>query len=155
MPDALPPSVPTGSARAARTAGKKLEFARQYWSECPVPIQLISRHARSLDATRKLQRIRTHKKRNRESPKWIAVSGPLPESTDCEARSARMAAVVKGFGCRPDASVRPGIGGPAAESPRRTNPRESDERLIVYGDLARQRLWRGMFFGRSLGAESR
>src|SRR5438128_11958743 len=93
MPDTLPPSVPTGSARAARTAGKKLEFARQYCSQCPVPIQLISRHARSLDATRKLQRIRTHKKRNRESPKWIAVSGPLPESTDCEARSARMAAV--------------------------------------------------------------
>jgi len=93
MPDKLPPSVPTGSARAARTAGKKLEFARQYCSQCPVPIQLISRHARSLDATRKLQRIRTHKKRNRESPKWIAVSGPLPESTDCEARSARMAAV--------------------------------------------------------------
>src|SRR2546430_9200819 len=93
MPDKLPPSVPTGSARAARTAGKKLEFARQYCSQCPVPIQLISRHARSLDATRKLQRIRTHKKRHRESPKWIAVSGPLPESTDCEARSARMAAV--------------------------------------------------------------
>src|SRR6267142_5220814 len=93
MPDTLPPSVPTGSARAARTAGKKLEFARQYCSQCPIPIQLISRHARSLDATRKLQRIRTHKKRNRESPKWIAVSGPLPESADCEARSARMAAV--------------------------------------------------------------
>src|SRR5437660_1838363 len=68
MPDTLPPSVPTGSARAARTAGKKLEFARQYCSQCPVPIQLISRHARSLEATRKLQRIRTHKKRNRESP---------------------------------------------------------------------------------------
>jgi len=62
---------------------------------------------------------------------------------------------VKGFGCRPDASVRPGIGGPASESLRRTNPRESDERLIVYGDLVRQRLWRGMFFGRSLRAESR
>src|SRR5207244_12178209 len=93
MPDTLPPSVPTGSARAARTAGKKLEFARQYCSQCPIPIQLISRHARSLDATRKLQRIRTHQKRNRESSKWIAVSGPLPESTDCEAPSARMAAV--------------------------------------------------------------
>ena len=66
-----------------------------------------------------------------------------------------MAALVKGFGCRPDASVRPGIGGPASESLRRTNPRESDERLIVYGDLVRQRLWRGMFFGRSLRAESR
>src|SRR3954464_9791182 len=52
MPDTLPPSVPTESARAARTAGKKLEFARQYCSQCPVPIQLISRHARSLDATR-------------------------------------------------------------------------------------------------------
>src|SRR5258708_35848029 len=68
---------------------------------------------------------------------------------------AGTSAIVKGFGCRPDASVRPGIGGPASESPRRTNPRESDERLIVYGDLARQRLWRGMFFGRSLRAESR
>src|SRR5436853_4361565 len=69
--------------------------------------------------------------------------------------AARNSVVVKGFGCRPDASVRPGIGGPASESLRRTNPRESDERLIVYGDLVRQRLWRGMFFGRSLRAESR
>src|SRR4029453_9839826 len=68
MTDTLPPSVPTGSARAARTAGKKLEFARQYCSQCPVPIQLISRYARSLKATRKLRLIRTHKKRNRESP---------------------------------------------------------------------------------------
>src|SRR5947207_2853739 len=93
MPDTLPPSVPTGSARAARTAGKKLEFARQYCSQCPVPIQLISRHARSLDSTGKLRLIRTHKKRNRESPKWIAVSGPMPESADYEARSARTAPV--------------------------------------------------------------
>ena len=69
--------------------------------------------------------------------------------------STRLTGCVKGFGCRPDASVRPGIGGPASESLRRTNPRESDERLIVYGDLVRQRLWRGMFFGRSLRAESR
>src|SRR6266446_4153149 len=76
MPDTLPPSVPTGSARAARTAGKKLEFARQYCSQCPVPIQLISRHARSLDATRKLQRIRTHKKRNRESPRAALAKNP-------------------------------------------------------------------------------
>src|SRR5207237_432366 len=29
-----------------------------------------------------------------------------------------MSACVKGFGCRPDASVRPGIGGPASESLR-------------------------------------
>src|SRR5207237_104434 len=93
MPDKLPPSVPTGSARAARTAGKKLEFARQYCSQCPVPIQLISCHARSLDATRKLRRIRTHKKQKRESPKWIAVAGPMPESAHYEARSGRMAAV--------------------------------------------------------------
>src|ERR1700720_282546 len=92
MPDTLPPSVPTGSARAARTAGKKLEFARQYCSQCPVPIQLISRHARSLDSTRKLQRIRTHKKRNRES-QMDRGFGPMPESADYEARSARMAAV--------------------------------------------------------------
>jgi hypothetical protein len=68
MPDTLPPSVPRGSARAVRTAGKKLEFARQYCSQCPVPIQLISRHALSLDA--KASRIRTHKKQNQESPKW-------------------------------------------------------------------------------------
>src|SRR6266513_2436515 len=93
MPDTLPPSVPTGSARAARTAGKKLEFARQYCSQCPVLIQLISRHARSLDATRKLRRIRTHKKRNRKSPKWDRGSGPMPESADYEAHSARMTAV--------------------------------------------------------------
>src|SRR5467141_721332 len=77
MPDTLPPSVPTGSARAARTAGKKLEFAREYCSRRAVPIRLISRHALSLGTTRELRRIRTHKKRNRKSLKWIAVSGPM------------------------------------------------------------------------------
>src|SRR6516225_865492 len=40
--------------------------------------------------------------------------------------------------------------GSAAESLRRTNPRESGERLAVYGDLARQRLWREMVFAGSL-----
>ena len=90
MLDTLPPSVPTGSARAARTAGKKIEFARQYCSRRAVPIRLISRHGRSLGTTRELRRIRTHKKRNRESLKWIAVSGPMRLSADYEARSARI-----------------------------------------------------------------
>ena len=44
---------------------------------------------------------------------------------------------------------------PASESLRRRNPRESDERLAVYGDLARQELWEGMVFAGSLRAESR
>ena|SRR5262252_10813529 len=45
--------------------------------------------------------------------------------------------------------------GPASESLRRTNPRESGEDLPVYGDLARRRLCRGMILARSLRAESR
>ena len=65
-----------------------------------------------------------------------------------------MTAIVKGFGCRPGASDRPGVG-PASESLRRTNPRESGERLAVYGDLAWQRLWRGMVLPSLLSAESR
>jgi hypothetical protein len=44
---------------------------------------------------------------------------------------------------------------PASESLRRRNPRESDERLAVYGDLVRQELWQGMVFAGSLRAESR
>jgi hypothetical protein len=66
----------------------------------------------------------------------------------------RMAALVKGFGCRSVASGRPGKE-PASESLRRRNPRESDERLAVYGDLARQELWQGMVFAGSVEAESR
>ena len=61
---------------------------------------------------------------------------------------------VKGFGCRPGASGRPGRE-PASESLRRRNPRESDGCLAVYGDLARQELWQGMVFAGSLRAESR
>jgi len=64
------------------------------------------------------------------------------------------AAYVKGFGCRPGASGRPGRE-PASESPRRRNPRESDGCLAVYGDLARQERWQGMVFAGSLRAESR
>src|SRR5215510_9016111 len=45
--------------------------------------------------------------------------------------------------------------GPASESLRRTNPREAGEQLAVYGDLVGRRLWRGMFFARSLRVESR
>src|SRR5271166_6120197 len=45
--------------------------------------------------------------------------------------------------------------GPASESLRRTNAWECGERLAVYGDLAGQRLWRGVIFRRSLRAESR
>ena len=63
-------------------------------------------------------------------------------------------AIVKGFGCRRVASGRPGKE-PASESLRRRNPRESDEGLAVYGDLARQELWQGMVFAGSLRAESR
>src|SRR5690348_12234822 len=87
MLDTLPPSVPTGSARAARTAGKKLEFAREYCSRCPVPIQLIFCHARSFGATRKLQRIKTHQKRYRESPmeRGVRLS---PDSAGYKACSA-------------------------------------------------------------------
>src|SRR5215472_11623995 len=44
---------------------------------------------------------------------------------------------------------------PAYESHRRTNPRESDEELAVYGDLARQRVCRGVILLGLLGAESR
>jgi hypothetical protein len=43
---------------------------------------------------------------------------------------------VKGFGCRPGASDRCSREGPASESLRRTNARESAKRLAVYGDLA-------------------
>src|SRR5947207_4904127 len=94
MLDTLPPSVPTGSARAARIAGKKLEFARQYCSRCPVPIQLISCHARSFGATRKLQRIKTHKKRYRESPMDRGVR--LSPDSAATKPAARMAAVGEG-----------------------------------------------------------
>jgi hypothetical protein len=47
------------------------------------------------------------------------------------------------------------VRGRASESPRRRNPRESDERLAVYGDLARQEVWQEMVFAGSLRAESR
>ena len=47
------------------------------------------------------------------------------------------------------------VRGPASESLRRTNPRESGEELPVYGDLAERRLCRGMILARSLRAESR
>jgi len=55
-----------------------------------------------------------------------------------------MTALVKGFGCRPGMSGRPGVKGPASESLRRRNPREAGGQLAVYGDLARQRRCRGM-----------
>src|SRR6516164_3930418 len=68
--------------------------------------------------------------------------------------TVRRSAYVKGFGCRRVASGRPGKE-PGSESLRRRNPRESNERLAVYGDLARQELWQGMVFAGSLKAESR
>ena len=46
------------------------------------------------------------------------------------------------------------VRGRASERPRRTNPRDSGERL-AYGDFAWQRLWRGMVFPRSARGESR
>src|SRR5690349_13332025 len=94
MLDTLPPSVPAGSARAARTAGKKLEFAREYCSRCPVPIQLISCHASSFGATRKLQRIKTHQN-GIGNPPWSAVSGSrqIQQATKL---AARMTAVGEG-----------------------------------------------------------
>jgi hypothetical protein len=60
----------------------------------------------------------------------------------------------QGFRMRRISSGDPGKE-PASESLRRRNPRESDERLAVYGDLARQELWQGMVFAGSLRAESR
>ena len=55
-----------------------------------------------------------------------------------------MSAFVKGFGCRPGMSGRPGVKVPASESLRRRNPREAGGQLAVYGDLARLRRCRGM-----------
>jgi hypothetical protein len=57
----------------------------------------------------------------------------------------RTTAFVKGFGCRPRVSDRPGIWS-ASESLRRRNPRESGERLAVYGDFAAQWLLAGNDF---------
>ena len=88
-----------------------------------------------------------------DAPGAVRLEGDPSVSLTASAR-LRMAAFVKGFGCRPRASDRPGIG-PASESLRRRNPRESGEWLAVYGDLAGQRLWRGMIFRRSMRAESR
>jgi len=39
--------------------------------------------------------------------------------------------------------------GPAPESLRKTNPRDSGEGLVVYGDLARRRRCREMILARS------
>jgi hypothetical protein len=60
----------------------------------------------------------------------------------------------EGFRMPAGASGRPGKE-PASESHRRRNPRESDERLAVYGDLARQELWQGIVIAGSLRSESR
>src|SRR5215469_6422862 len=83
---------------------------------------------------------------------------------------SRMAAVGLNLVARSRSSERPESGrvsdagparavsavrGPASESLRRTNPRESGEELPVYGDLAERRLCRGMILARSLRAESR
>src|SRR6516165_2862606 len=84
--------------------------------------------------------------------------GPASESLPDLSRSIvckRMAGIGKGFGCPPGASDRPRYRGPAPESLRRTNARESDERLAVYGDLTEPRLWRGMVCAGSLRAEGR
>jgi hypothetical protein len=45
--------------------------------------------------------------------------------------------------------------GPAYESLRRTNPRDSGEQLVVYGDLVALRRWRVMVLRRLVKAESR
>jgi hypothetical protein len=48
----------------------------------------------------------------------------------------------------------PGVRGPASESLRKTNPRDSGEQLAVYGELAGQRRWWGMVLRRLVRAES-
>jgi hypothetical protein len=67
MLDTLPPSVPTGSARAARTAGKKLEFAREYCSRRAVPIRLFLA-TRSLSARRGSFGVSEHTKSGTGNP---------------------------------------------------------------------------------------
>jgi hypothetical protein len=50
----------------------------------------------------------------------------------------------------------PGKGrGPASESPRKTNPRDSGEQLAVYGELVGQRRWWGMVLRGLVRTESR
>jgi hypothetical protein len=52
-------------------------------------------------------------------------------------------------------AVDPGKGrGPASESLRKTNPRDSGEQLAVYGELVGQRRWWGMVLRRLVRAES-
>ena len=66
-----------------------------------------------------------------------------------------MTAFGKGFGCRRDTSNRPGVGAPASESLRRTNPRDGGEQLAVYGDLVMLRRLQRMVLrrlGRPRGA---
>jgi hypothetical protein len=54
-----------------------------------------------------------------------------------------MAAIVKGFGCRPVVACRC-LGGPASESLRGRNPRAAIEASAAYGDLIGRRLQRGL-----------
>src|SRR5947209_2039039 len=86
---------------------------------------------------------------NRPQRGVVAVSADLPACCVFKDRfreGFRMPAQAR--------AVDPAIG-PASESLRRTNPRESGEDLAVYGDLAPQRVCRGMVFLGSLRAGSR
>jgi hypothetical protein len=68
--------------------------------------------------------------------RWLVYRAPLRYvPRRCERTEPGMTGFEKGFGCRPGASGWTGIRGPASESLRRTNPRESGERLAVYGDF--------------------
>ena len=60
----------------------------------------------------------------------------------------------KGFGCRPGASGGPGKRAGVRKPPKK-EPAGKRQDLAVYGDLARQRVCRGMVFLGSLRAESR
>src|ERR1700759_3656428 len=93
MLDTLPPSVPTGSARAARTAGKKLEFAREYCSRCAVSIRLLSRPALSTQHDAGASTYQNTQKAEPKIPKMDRCFRSYATSADYEARHARMTAV--------------------------------------------------------------
>src|SRR5271165_3724689 len=60
-----------------------------------------------------------------------------------------------GFRTPAQRAADPGKGrGPASESLRKTNPRDSGEQLAVYGELVGQRRWWGMVLRRLVRAES-
>ena len=85
MRDTLPPSVPTGSVRAARTAGKKLEFARQYCSR-PDPIDFSPR---ALSARRRSFGVSEHTKSGTGNRSATAASSSPTAPSIRSSRSTR------------------------------------------------------------------